>query len=667
MSVDDSRLVELFESTLQPDDEYGINSFAAYEQMIETQKDVNLAAAFTMLAMALQKKKGRETLAKLAYHRVLLLVDEELENEKQRSVRRRKLWEKCSIYQQICKLLITKGQQKDLEEAEKMLKELLDYVPDEDLGSSQRLFESNGEGFHFDYTREEFIGQIHKMLTRCYHDMGRDQEAKAHYNIAINCITQGGTKVTKDLPADVQRTIVEHQAKNKIDWVSPVADDVKIVPMEHAYSWDSSANNGTVTVYIPLPDGVESSEQIKYTFPDSESVLLRFRTPAPSSSSSTASSAKTEHRLVLAPFRNEVNAEDTVAKVVTSKKGGKKYSLLLFVKDRQIKRWGSTLLKDGYANKWKSLMKAKDVVGALKSAEQGGAGATSSSTAPSGTATAAASSKKTQTTTSSSSTATKTSTSSATPTSTTPVTVEKQSHLPTLEDFDKRALAGLLPTPQGDSSDPLKQLPTAADVPEVDYKAKRAAAEAARLKRDAERKKELERQEAENKKKQEAENKKKQEQEAEEKRKQIEREVAARKAEREREAQAKAIEQAKEKEKNSQMKQKADTAGGLSGGSNSAPREEPSSPTLVAKQDPTSPPEIPSWASGLTLSDTGLLLTGLSPDADIDIDLAPDQVRFLCAGAAGVAEIKLPRAIDLEKTVAKRKKKKGTLEIVFGY
>lgn len=48
-----------------------------------------------------------------------------------------------------------------------------------------------------------------------------------------------------------------------------------------------------------------------------------------------------EYRLVLSPLRNAINAEDTVAKMLK-----KKYSFLLFMKDRSIKRWGEDLLRD---------------------------------------------------------------------------------------------------------------------------------------------------------------------------------------------------------------------------------------------------------------------------------------------------------------------------------
>lgn len=43
------RMLELFESTLTSDDPNGIQSLAHFESMLETQNDINMAAAFTVL------------------------------------------------------------------------------------------------------------------------------------------------------------------------------------------------------------------------------------------------------------------------------------------------------------------------------------------------------------------------------------------------------------------------------------------------------------------------------------------------------------------------------------------------------------------------------------------------------------------------------------------
>ena len=60
------RLVHLFESTLSPEDPDGIQAFSMFEGMLEGQQDVDMGGAFTMLAMALEKKKEHVRLSLVA-------------------------------------------------------------------------------------------------------------------------------------------------------------------------------------------------------------------------------------------------------------------------------------------------------------------------------------------------------------------------------------------------------------------------------------------------------------------------------------------------------------------------------------------------------------------------------------------------------------------------
>lgn len=58
--------MHLFESTLSPEDPDGIQAFSMFEGMLEGQQDVDMGGAFTMLAMALEKKKEHVRLSLVA-------------------------------------------------------------------------------------------------------------------------------------------------------------------------------------------------------------------------------------------------------------------------------------------------------------------------------------------------------------------------------------------------------------------------------------------------------------------------------------------------------------------------------------------------------------------------------------------------------------------------
>ena len=69
------------------------------------------------------------------------------------------------------------------------------------------------------------------------------------------------TKASAAVPRDVQKKIAEHN-KSPLTWDS--MEKVKIVAMDQSsYSWDSSAQNGTVALYLKLPDDIEKAEQVK--------------------------------------------------------------------------------------------------------------------------------------------------------------------------------------------------------------------------------------------------------------------------------------------------------------------------------------------------------------------------------------------------------------------
>lgn len=114
------RLVELFESTLSQGDEDGVQSFVHFESVLEGQ-GVDMGGAFCMLAMGLEKKPHLKSKAELAYKRVLLLLNDRLQNERQRSVKTQLGWERCVVLQQLGKLLHTAHPR----EAETFLLEIL--------------------------------------------------------------------------------------------------------------------------------------------------------------------------------------------------------------------------------------------------------------------------------------------------------------------------------------------------------------------------------------------------------------------------------------------------------------------------------------------------------------------------------------------------------------
>ena len=125
-------LVELFERTLDAEgNEDGAASFAQFEAMLETQPDVDMSSAFVLLAMALERKKKTEHLALVAYKRVLMLLEDKLRKEKQRSVVNGIWWEKCVVYQQMGKALSYAPEPGKLRDAVKICEEMIDIVPEE--------------------------------------------------------------------------------------------------------------------------------------------------------------------------------------------------------------------------------------------------------------------------------------------------------------------------------------------------------------------------------------------------------------------------------------------------------------------------------------------------------------------------------------------------------
>jgi len=325
------RLVELFESTLKQDgNEDGAQSFAHFESLLETQKEIDMAASFIMLACALEQKVHLQHLAIAAYKRVLLLLEEKLCREKQRSVVIRTRWEKCVVFQQMGKLIV----KTDAKRAEQILIELLDQIPEEETPTGGRLF---SDEFLFSYTRNEFLGQVHKILTKVYLDLGDQSKMKMHYQLSINLLTEGGTKLanTNVVPDNVRQQILEEKQKSQTSIKWNDMDGMKVVPIT-SYSWDSSNNNGTCAVYIKMPEDITSSDQMKCTFLDSTSVFLRAR--------ASVEASITEYRLVLSPLRHEIAVDDSVCKL-NQNKG--KYSILMWIKDRSQKRWGADLLSSG--------------------------------------------------------------------------------------------------------------------------------------------------------------------------------------------------------------------------------------------------------------------------------------------------------------------------------
>jgi hypothetical protein len=160
----------------------------------------------------------------------------------------------------------------------------------------------------------------------------------------------GGSGQSKSLPTSVQQRIAAVQ-KARINWANEAA---KIIPLKESWAFDSSKNDGTCTVYLKLPDEIEESSQIKIEGLDETSVFIRARpfeeikqgdeiaTPEGGLKFRENKTAKLEYRMVLAPLMNEIAVEDIVMKF---KK--KKLSLLLFIKDRSCRRWGSQLLRSG--------------------------------------------------------------------------------------------------------------------------------------------------------------------------------------------------------------------------------------------------------------------------------------------------------------------------------
>lgn len=186
--------------------------------------------------MSLSEKPHLRHMAIIAYRRVLLLLEDKIAAERQRSLLKRLKWEKCVIYQQLGKLMTEKKEP----EAEKLLLQLLEYVPgpEDSLEPEAKLFEG---GFTFHDSRETFLAQTHKILAKLYYDRGDEATCKTHYNFSVNLYTKGGQVASKEAPAQVQREIVAEKAKKKIDWK---AEPEVVLPIstKNEYSWVSYSN-----------------------------------------------------------------------------------------------------------------------------------------------------------------------------------------------------------------------------------------------------------------------------------------------------------------------------------------------------------------------------------------------------------------------------------------
>lgn len=142
----------------------------------------------------------------------------------------------------------------------------LECAPEDDVPSGNRIF---GDAFAFNYTRNEFLGNTHKILSKLYHEPGicKNEEAcKAHYQLAINYLTDGGNKVGPStgknaIPAAAQKQIAQEKEGEKVEWGN--MEGVKIIELKE-YSWDTKKENGTGMAYVKLPEGIESTNEIKY-------------------------------------------------------------------------------------------------------------------------------------------------------------------------------------------------------------------------------------------------------------------------------------------------------------------------------------------------------------------------------------------------------------------